>query len=85
MQRARVGAANVSGIYTRVQARIAARELQTACALSEKWGVSKTFEIIWQRTVKGHFDELRQDEGLADTESYFRVTVFSVVTKLSPR
>lgn len=27
--------------------------------------------------MKGHFDELCQDECLADAESYFRMTIFS--------
>jgi hypothetical protein len=63
---------------------------QTAKGLSEKWGVNKTFENTRARKVKAHFDELCQDERLADAESYFRVHVFNacldiVISQLTQR
>ncbi|QQP52346.1 Uncharacterized protein FKW44_004473, partial [Caligus rogercresseyi] len=63
---------------------------QAAQGLSEKWGVSKAFENTRARKVKAHFDELSQDERLADADSYFRVHVFNacldiVISQLTQR
>lgn len=63
---------------------------ETALAVAEKWGVSTTFEDTRRRKVKAHFDELCQDERLANAENYFRVSVFNasldiVISQLTQR
>ncbi|QQP56876.1 Uncharacterized protein FKW44_001691, partial [Caligus rogercresseyi] len=59
---------------------------QAAQGLSE----NKAFENTRARKVKAHFDELSQDERLADADSYFRVHVFNacldiVISQLTQR
>uniref|UniRef100_A0A672HGU4 HAT C-terminal dimerisation domain-containing protein n=1 Tax=Salarias fasciatus TaxID=181472 RepID=A0A672HGU4_SALFA len=63
---------------------------RAAEGLSVKWGVNKNFEDVRQRKVKKHFEELSQDERLADPESYYRVQVFTacldvVISQLAHR
>uniref|UniRef100_H2ZWX0 DUF4371 domain-containing protein n=1 Tax=Latimeria chalumnae TaxID=7897 RepID=H2ZWX0_LATCH len=48
----------------------------SAITLSEKWGGQTKFEEKCVRKVKCHFDKLREDERLADSESFFKVNVF---------
>ena len=49
----------------------------TAQTLADKWGVRSSFDNVRARKVKRHFDELSEDERLADADSYFRVHVFN--------
>lgn len=49
----------------------------TAQTLADKWGVRSSFDNVRARRVKRHFDELAEDERLADANSYFRVHVFN--------
>uniref|UniRef100_H3A162 DUF4371 domain-containing protein n=1 Tax=Latimeria chalumnae TaxID=7897 RepID=H3A162_LATCH len=48
----------------------------SAIKLLEKWGGQTKFEEKRVRKVKRHFDELCEDERLANSESFFKVNVF---------
>ncbi|QQP31431.1 Uncharacterized protein FKW44_025040 [Caligus rogercresseyi] len=59
---------------------------QAAQGLSEKWGVSKAFENTRARKVKAHFDELSQDERLADARVHvFNACLDIVISQLTQR
>uniref|UniRef100_H2ZY62 HAT C-terminal dimerisation domain-containing protein n=1 Tax=Latimeria chalumnae TaxID=7897 RepID=H2ZY62_LATCH len=52
------------------------KEAKNSAIKSEKWGGQTKFQEKRMRKVKRHFDELCENERLANSESFFKVNVF---------